>query len=637
MKQISFKKLRIRNFLSFGNDPIEFEIKPGLSFITGYNKDKDSKNGVGKSTLMVESLSFLLFGATYRDINQKAIINNKTNKTCIVEGWLTVNDDSYEIIRSLSPNKLILKKNGLDISRTIPETNKDIIDILGMPKEIYTNTIVMNNKDSNAFLAQATAFKSKFIEGILGLEVFTKMFEACKADVNENAKKVLAGQMRVKDQKASLESDKQYQAAENKKWEDNINWFKNQIRELKFVQPVDNTDSILRIDNAIRTFEQASAELVIEQKTVSEKLATEKDILRKRIDTLKENFKPKEEKYSKINIKCIQLEGNIKTETNNLKSFKSVQKECPTCKRAFDNCNSDDIEHTKEDISIKIKDLANQVTKLKQGLQKIDEDRKANNTEISSNEEAIRFADSTIQNYLTNAQVYKDNIADLLNEKTKLLEAQSVFQKSQDKINNLEEQLANAQEWENPFDAKVLSAENKLSILQTELGILEARQIILEAKKFATSPSGIKTLAVKKIIQTLNNRLNFYLEKLNSPVRCEFDEFFTEKFETLDGKEFQYGNLSGGEAKRIDFAILFTFRDIRRLQSNVFVNISVFDEIFDSALDESAMSTIITLLKETVEKTQEAFYIISHRSENVEVEGCEVINLMKENGITKII
>lgn len=637
MKQISFKKLRIRNFLSFGNDPIEFEIKPGLTFITGYNKDKDSKNGVGKSTLMVESLSFLLFGATYRDINQKAIINNKTNKTCIVEGWLSVNDDSYEIIRSLSPNKLILRKNGIDISRTISETNKDIIDILGMPKEIYTNTIVMNNKDSNAFLAQATAFKAKFIEGILGLEVFTKMFDACKADVNENAKKVLAGQVRIKDHQSALENDKRYQASEKEKWQENINWFRNQIRELKFVQPIDNTTNISRIDDNIKNLEKLNSELLSEQQITSEKFAHEKESYLNKIQILVDNFKPKEEKYSKINIKCIQLEGSIKTETTNLKGFKSVQKECPTCKRPFDSCNLDDIEHTREDISIKIKDLTNQVAKLKQGLHKIEEDRKVNNTEIEKLKEAIRQDENAINSYVLHIQQNKEKISNLLNEKTKLLEAQTLFQKSQDKISNLEEQLANALQWENPFDEKVLKAENQLNLLQTEQGIIEARQIIMEAKKFATSPSGIKTLAVKKIIQTLNNRLNFYLDKLNSPVRCEFDEFFAEKFETLDGKEFQYGNLSGGEAKRIDFAILFTFRDIRRMQSNVFVNISVFDEIFDSALDESAMSTIITLLKETVDKTQEAFYIISHRSENVEVEGCEVVNLMKENGITKII
>ena len=49
MKVIKLKKLKIRNFLSIGNDPIEIDFISGLNIITGINKDKeDSKNGVGK-------------------------------------------------------------------------------------------------------------------------------------------------------------------------------------------------------------------------------------------------------------------------------------------------------------------------------------------------------------------------------------------------------------------------------------------------------------------------------------------------------------------------------------------------------------------------------------------------------------
>jgi hypothetical protein len=49
MKQVIFKKLFIKNFLSIGDDPVEINIHHGLNFITGSNLDKeDSSNGVGK-------------------------------------------------------------------------------------------------------------------------------------------------------------------------------------------------------------------------------------------------------------------------------------------------------------------------------------------------------------------------------------------------------------------------------------------------------------------------------------------------------------------------------------------------------------------------------------------------------------
>jgi hypothetical protein len=45
------------------------------------------------------------------------------------------------------------------------------------------------------------------------------------------------------------------------------------------------------------------------------------------------------------------------------------------------------------------------------------------------------------------------------------------------------------------------------------------------------------------------------------------------------------------------------------------------------------MGNIIDLLKEN---TEECFIIVTHRIENVESSGCEIIDLIKENGITRL-
>jgi hypothetical protein len=54
---------------------------------------------------------------------------------------------------------------------------------------------------------------------------------------------------------------------------------------------------------------------------------------------------------------------------------------------------------------------------------------------------------------------------------------------------------------------------------------------------------------------------------------CRFNEYFEETILNEKGEICSYFNFSGGERKRIDLAMLFTFIDIRRLQSNVSVNI----------------------------------------------------------------
>lgn len=51
MKQINFKTLSLKNFLSTGNQPLELDLSnKGIFVITGLNKDKgdNESNGTGK-------------------------------------------------------------------------------------------------------------------------------------------------------------------------------------------------------------------------------------------------------------------------------------------------------------------------------------------------------------------------------------------------------------------------------------------------------------------------------------------------------------------------------------------------------------------------------------------------------------
>ena len=49
MKTIKFHKIKIRNFMSFGDEITELDFTNGLNLITGFNRDMpESKNGIGK-------------------------------------------------------------------------------------------------------------------------------------------------------------------------------------------------------------------------------------------------------------------------------------------------------------------------------------------------------------------------------------------------------------------------------------------------------------------------------------------------------------------------------------------------------------------------------------------------------------
>ena len=126
-----------------------------------------------------------------------------------------------------------------------------------------------------------------------------------------------------------------------------------------------------------------------------------------------------------------------------------------------------------------------------------------------------------------------------------------------------------------------------------------------------------------------------YLKKMNANSYCFFNEYFEEEIINEKGKICSYFNFSGAERKDIDLACLFAFMDMRRLQGDITYNLSIYDELFDSSLDEKGIDQVTNILKERVEKYNECVMIISHRKESVKAVTDNLIFLEKKNGQTK--
>jgi DNA repair exonuclease SbcCD ATPase subunit len=149
------------------------------------------------------------------------------------------------------------------------------------------------------------------------------------------------------------------------------------------------------------------------------------------------------------------------------------------------------------------------------------------------------------------------------------------------------------------------------------------------------SEEGVKAYIVKKILNLFNSKLAYYLKKMDANCQCTFNEYFEEEIVNEKGKLCSYFNFSGAERKNIDLACLFAFMDIRRMQGDVAYNFSVYDELFDSSLDEKGVELVLDILKERVSKYDECAMVISHRKESIKMATGDIIFLEKENGITR--
>ena len=190
MKRVNFKKISIKNFLSFGDEPVELVFRKGLNIITGVNRDKsDRQNGLGKSAMM-EALYFAIFGTTIRELKKDLIPNSYTKGDCMVVLDFDVihenKKEEFRIVRTINPSKLFLYKDGVDITRdSIKNTEEFIHNAISASPSIFENCVIMTLNNTIPFMAKNKIDKRKFIEGIFNLDIFSKML----AEIRENYNK----------------------------------------------------------------------------------------------------------------------------------------------------------------------------------------------------------------------------------------------------------------------------------------------------------------------------------------------------------------------------------------------------------------------------------------------------------------
>src|ERR1043166_4085644 len=113
------KYIRVKNFLSIGNDPIEIDFTKlgNIVNIKGDNRDQGpgASNGAGKSTI-IEAIVYGLYGDWMKGLNHQQAINIKNGRGLEVELQFELDDHEYKIVRTRRPDALKIWKDGVDES-----------------------------------------------------------------------------------------------------------------------------------------------------------------------------------------------------------------------------------------------------------------------------------------------------------------------------------------------------------------------------------------------------------------------------------------------------------------------------------------------------------------------------------------
>jgi DNA repair exonuclease SbcCD ATPase subunit len=438
-------------------------------------------------------------------------------------------------------------------------------------------------------MAKKKIEKRKFIESIFNLEIFS--------DMNSNLK------VEMLDAKKDLE-------IKNSKCEE----AKNYYNALELQNKNKEEEKQRRKVTLIKRKEENDKEL----ESIADKLG--------KIQSL--DLKSVEEKISLAENKVSELTGKINSVGKDISTIETkkdytrssllkIGTEKDTCPVCLKQVTADDKNHIADKKQV-IKD------------------------EIKVYEGEIKSLESKLEVYELSKAKLKDAISklkDIVNKQNlQNVQKKHLVQKQKDIVgynNDIAKDIEDLEKTNSDFSNILKQQKDKLDALLEDLEKDKHNINLLDYVKFVLSEDGVRSYIVKKILVLFNNKLSYYLRKLNSNAFIKFDEFFEDTIVNSKDVLTSYFNYSGAEKKVIDLAIMFTFIEMLRLQSNVIYNIQFYDELLDTSLDEAGVELVVKLLNEISQQFNYGIYIISHRKECSKLSTGEVIFLEKREGITK--
>jgi DNA repair exonuclease SbcCD ATPase subunit len=546
---ITFHNVKWKNFLSAGNQWTEIELDTHKNtLIMGHN-------GAGKSTLL-DALCFVLFGKPFRKVNKGNVVNSINNKNCEVHIEFTNNNKRYKVIRGAKPNVFQIYCNDTIINQDAAAKDyQDYLEknILRMNYKSFTQVVILGSASFVPFMQLSANDRRSVIEDLLDIQIFTAMSTVVKNRLQIN--------------KETLEKNRVMLTSK----EENKSYIEKTLESLK-----------ANNEEKLKELEVKKAELEHDVNVHLQGVKNREVLLNKALEN-DLDLTPLKIKHSKmISLKAKMENNRERIEKNN--TFFQSNDTCPTCRQSIDETFKIDSINTNE----------KKIVEIDGGLNKIASQIEAILVEIEKIDEVLRNINQ-IKMDLSSAKSSYNHIANNLSQVTRQIEEFAVSDKT---TQESERQLTAVQ-----HDISTLEEEKKT--------LLDDRQYI-DLAATLLKDGGIKTKIVKQYLPIINKQINKYLAKLGFFVNFNINENFEETIKSRYRDEFTYSNFSEGEKLRIDLAILLTWRHIAKLKNSVNVNILIFDEILDRAMDSTGIDEFIKIMWEMGDKGTNIF-VISHK------------------------
>jgi DNA repair exonuclease SbcCD ATPase subunit len=514
------------------------------------------ENGAGKSTFL-DAITFGLFGKPFRNINKPQLVNSINEKDCLVEVEFSIGSKKYKIVRGIKPNIFEIYAGSELVNQAA--NSKDYQEqlektILKMNYKSFTQIVILGSTNFTPFMQLSASDRRAVIEDLLDIQIFSSMNVIVKSKLHA-----------LKDESAQLKIQ-----IDNTK--DKIDLHKKHLEELK-----KNTKEIVE-----------AKKLEVNENTASlsqlENEATEKEVQIENLLTEVSDDDATSKKFNKLNQLEAKIEGNIQKLEKDIE-FYSVNSTCPTCDQAINN--KDEKVHT----------CNSKITELSEGLKKLKEES-----------DAVLHRINTIK---TTQKELKTLEQDLVRINTSRKQVRNYIAKLEREISEIENKPAMSDE----FKAQSKELLNALQTFNEKRKEVSEQTQNYDIVAQLLKDGGIKSKIIKQYVPVINKLVNKYLAAMDFFVNFNIDEEFKETIKSRHRDDFSYENFSEGEKKRIDLALLFTWRSVAKLKNSVNTNLLIFDEVFDGSLDINGTEEFMKLINMFTDNTN--IFVITHKTDQM--------------------
>ena len=529
-------------------------------------------NGAGKST-MTEAICFALFGRALRNINKPALVNSTNKRDTMVELWLTIDQTQYQIRRGIKPTLFEIYVDGVVVPAPASLADYQTLletTILKINYKSFMQIVVLGSASFVPFMRLTPAARREIIEDLLDIEIFSAMSGLTKDELTET--KTAGDQLTL--QRVLL--DEQIRMAHT---------FTTQLTD-------ERESKLAIIQSATETTETQIASLRAQQTTLTEQLLA--------YASAPAAYQVASQKLSEYTTTYRAI-GTREKKLEKERLFYTTHDECPTCEQSI----TDTFKHARFHL-LSEKDAAAQI--------------------------ALTQCQVLIDKYqtLTNARHDRLDEADAIRAEYNLVDVQVPIHTR--RLRELAEErdtvLAPP-----PAPVDIEALQTRQQDIHAQHVVVSTRRSVLETALTLLKDSGIKSRVIKHYLPIINKQINYYLTAMDFPIHFTLDEEFKESIQSRHRDEFSYESFSEGEKKRIDLALLLTWRAIARLKNSAACNVLVLDEVFDSSLDVNGTEEFLKIIH-TLEHAN--VFVISHKTDTLVDRFTHTIQFVKQRGFSAI-